>query len=78
MSVSPPRFGIWAFVHGSRAALQDPDEPYTASWERNRRLILQVPRVRGERASGTYIPSAGAVSAGRAGVSSRFNQFSPG
>jgi alkanesulfonate monooxygenase len=36
------RFGIWALVHGSRAALQDPDEPYDASWERNRRLILEA------------------------------------
>jgi alkanesulfonate monooxygenase len=34
------RFGIWALVHGSRAALQDPDEPYDASWERNRALVL--------------------------------------
>lgn len=34
------RFGIWALVHGSRAALQDPDEPFDASWERNRNLIL--------------------------------------
>ena len=36
------RFGIWALVHGSRAALQDPDEPYDASWDRNRRLILEA------------------------------------
>jgi hypothetical protein len=34
-----PRFGIWALVHGSRAALQDPDEPYDASWVRNRALV---------------------------------------
>ena len=33
------KFGIWALVHGSRAALQDPDEPYDASWERNRDLV---------------------------------------
>lgn len=38
----PLRFGIWALVHGSRAALQDPDEPYDASWARNRRLILEA------------------------------------
>jgi alkanesulfonate monooxygenase len=37
-----PRFGIWALVHGSRAALQDPDEPFDASWERNRNLILEA------------------------------------
>ena len=36
------RFGVWALVHGSRAALQDPDEPYDASWDRNRRLIQQA------------------------------------
>lgn len=39
------RFGIWALVHGSRAALQDPDEPYDASWERNRDLILAAERL---------------------------------
>jgi len=42
MQAPPTRFGIWALVHGSRAALQDPDEPYDASWERNQRLILQA------------------------------------
>jgi len=39
------RFGIWALVHGSRAALQDPDEPYDASWERNRDLVLAAERL---------------------------------
>ncbi|WP_326544340.1 LLM class flavin-dependent oxidoreductase [Pseudorhodoferax sp.] len=42
---APLRFGIWALVHGSRAALQDPDEPYDASWERNRDLILSAERL---------------------------------
>src|ERR1700719_1131790 len=42
MSNSAIRFGIWALVHGSRAALQDPDEPYDASWERNRSLVLKA------------------------------------
>jgi len=42
MSNSSIRFGIWALVHGSRAALQDPDEPYDASWERNRSLVLEA------------------------------------
>jgi alkanesulfonate monooxygenase len=44
LSMTPPpiRFGIWALVHGSRAALQDPDEPYDASWDRNLRLILEA------------------------------------
>ena len=36
------RFGIWALVHGSRGALQDPEEPYDASWERNRDLVLDT------------------------------------
>src|ERR1700704_2351076 len=42
MPSSIPRFGIWALVHGSRAALQDPDEPYDASWPRNRALVLEA------------------------------------
>jgi len=42
MTRPPMRFGIWALVHGSRAALQDPEEPYDASWERNRKLILEA------------------------------------
>ncbi len=28
----PLRIGIWALVHGNRAALNDPLEPYDASW----------------------------------------------
>ena len=39
-TATSPRFGIWAVVHGSRGAYQDPDEPYDASWERNRDLVL--------------------------------------
>jgi alkanesulfonate monooxygenase len=39
------RFGIWALVHGSRAAYGDPDEPYDASWERNRALVLEAERL---------------------------------
>jgi len=42
MTSSAIRFGIWALVHGSRGALQDPDEPYDASWERNRALVLEA------------------------------------
>jgi alkanesulfonate monooxygenase len=42
---SPIRFGIWALVHGSRAALQDPDEPFDASWARNRALVLEAERL---------------------------------
>ena len=45
MSTFPARFGIWALVHGSRAALQDPDEPYDASWARNRALVLDAERL---------------------------------
>jgi alkanesulfonate monooxygenase len=40
MTTTFPRFGIWAVVHGSRGAYRDPDEPYDASWERNRDLVL--------------------------------------
>ena len=40
MAHAPPRFGVWALVHGSRAARQDPDEPHDASWSRNSRLVL--------------------------------------
>src|ERR1700687_6058875 len=45
MTPTSPRFGIWAVVHGSRAAYQDPDEPYDASWERNRDLVLSAERL---------------------------------
>jgi len=44
-SALPPRCGIWALVHGSRAALQDPDEPYDASWARNKALVLEAERL---------------------------------
>lgn len=39
---APLRFGVWSPVHGPRAAHQDPEEPYDASWERNRSLVLQA------------------------------------
>ena len=42
MNDAPPRFGIWALVHGSRAARQDPEEPFDASWARNRALVLEA------------------------------------
>lgn len=45
MSSPLPRFGVWALVHGSRAALQDPDEPYDASWARNKALVLEAERL---------------------------------
>ncbi|HVE11707.1 MAG TPA: LLM class flavin-dependent oxidoreductase [Paraburkholderia sp.] len=44
-SPHPARFGIWALVHGSRAALQDPAEPYDASWQRNKALVLEAERL---------------------------------
>ena len=40
--MNPLRLGIWALVHGNRAALNDPDEPYDASWERNQRLVREA------------------------------------
>lgn len=40
MTKTSPRFGVWAVVHGSRGAYQDLDEPYNASWERNRDLVI--------------------------------------
>ncbi|WP_298379694.1 LLM class flavin-dependent oxidoreductase [Azospirillum sp.] len=36
------RFGVWAPVHGPRAALQDPAEPFDASWEHNRAVVLEA------------------------------------
>ena len=36
------RFGVWAPVHGPRAAHHDPAEPYDASWERNRTVVLEA------------------------------------
>lgn len=45
MPSSSARFGVWALVHGSRAALQDPDEPYDASWARNKALVLEAERL---------------------------------
>lgn len=38
----PCAVGIWALVHGNRAAMEDPEEPYDASWDRNRKLILEA------------------------------------
>lgn len=36
------RFGVWAPVHGPRAALRDPQEPFDASWEHNRAVVLEA------------------------------------
>lgn len=42
MTTQGPRFGIWAAVHGNRGAIHDPEEPYDASWERNKALVLEA------------------------------------
>lgn len=42
MSEAGLRFGVWAPVHGPRASHQDPEEPYDASWERNKKLVLEA------------------------------------
>ncbi|WP_040577255.1 LLM class flavin-dependent oxidoreductase [Methylopila sp. M107] len=36
------RFGVWAPVHGPRAAAHDPLEPYDASWAHNRATVLEA------------------------------------
>jgi alkanesulfonate monooxygenase len=36
------RFGVWAPVHGPRAALRDPDEPFDASWQHNKTVVLEA------------------------------------
>ncbi|NMO91492.1 LLM class flavin-dependent oxidoreductase [Actinomycetospora sp. TBRC 11914] len=40
MTAAGPRFGVWANVYGSWAALRHPEDPLDASWERNQRLVL--------------------------------------
>ena len=45
MTRQPIRYGIWGLVHGSRAAYGDPEEPYDASWERNRDLVLEAEKL---------------------------------
>ncbi|MFO1070963.1 MAG: LLM class flavin-dependent oxidoreductase, partial [Geminicoccaceae bacterium] len=39
---TPLRCGIWAPVHGPRAALDDPQEPFDASWEHNRATVVEA------------------------------------
>lgn len=38
----PLRIGVWAPVHGPRAAWKDPAEPFDASWEHNRDTVLEA------------------------------------
>lgn len=40
-----PRFGVWANVHGTMAALNHPDDPVDASWSRVRDQILLAERL---------------------------------
>ncbi|OBB70705.1 MULTISPECIES: LLM class flavin-dependent oxidoreductase [Mycolicibacterium] len=42
-----PRFGVWANVHGTMAALSHPDDPVNASWSRVRDQILLVEQAQG-------------------------------
>ncbi|MEP9366700.1 LLM class flavin-dependent oxidoreductase [Xanthobacter sp. VNH20] len=42
MATSEIRIGVWAPVHGPRAALQDPAEPFDASWAHNRAVVLEA------------------------------------
>ncbi|WP_329067446.1 LLM class flavin-dependent oxidoreductase [Amycolatopsis sp. NBC_01480] len=43
--VAHPRFGVWAVVYGSWGPFDHPDDPVDASWERNKRLILEADRL---------------------------------
>jgi alkanesulfonate monooxygenase len=40
--MSSPRFGIWALVSGATGSLFHPEDPPDASWERNKRLVLEA------------------------------------
>jgi alkanesulfonate monooxygenase len=42
MTRRPPRFGIWSLVYGSWASRHHPEDPPDASWERNKRLVLEA------------------------------------
>jgi alkanesulfonate monooxygenase len=39
------RFGVWAPVHGPRAAFKDPEEPFDASWQHNRDVVLEAEKL---------------------------------
>lgn len=47
MSASKPeiRFGVWALTGGSWASRHHPDDPPDASWERNKRQVLEAERL---------------------------------
>jgi alkanesulfonate monooxygenase len=42
MQVASPRFGVWALVAGATGSFYHPDDPPDATWERNKRLILEA------------------------------------
>jgi alkanesulfonate monooxygenase len=42
LTASSLRFGVWALTHGSWASRHHPLDPPDASWERNRRQILEA------------------------------------
>jgi alkanesulfonate monooxygenase len=42
MPATTPRFGIWALVSGATGSLFHPDEAPDATWERNKRLVLEA------------------------------------
>ncbi len=42
MSRPPPRFGIWTQVYGASGSFFHPQDPPDASWERNKRLVLEA------------------------------------
>lgn len=42
MAAVSPRFGIWALVAGATGSFYHPDDPPDATWERNKRLVLEA------------------------------------
>ena len=42
MNAISPRFGIWALVAGATGSFHHPEEPPDATWERNKRLVLEA------------------------------------
>jgi alkanesulfonate monooxygenase len=45
MPIATPRFGIWALVSGATGSLFHPDEAPDATWERNKRLVLEAEKL---------------------------------
>lgn len=42
MPAPQPRFGIWTQVYGASGSFYHPQDPPDATWERNRRLVLEA------------------------------------